>query len=78
MSKSVPSYRHHKPTGQAVVTLNGKDFYLGPWKSKASIAEYDRLIGEWLANGRRLTSSERWERTEAALAQFNPPRLAGQ
>jgi hypothetical protein len=25
----VPSYRRHKPTGQAVVTLNGKDRYLG-------------------------------------------------
>ena len=24
----VPSYRHHRPTGQAVVTLNGKDHYL--------------------------------------------------
>ena len=43
-----PSYRHHKPSGQAVVTLNGLDHYLGPWKSKASKAEYDRLIREWL------------------------------
>ena len=34
--------------------MDGKDHYLGPWKFKASIAEYDRLIGEWLANGRRL------------------------
>jgi hypothetical protein len=24
----VPSYRRHKPSGQAVVTLNGKDRYL--------------------------------------------------
>lgn len=48
-----PKYRLHKASGQAVVTLHGDDHYLGPWKSKASIAEYDRLIGEWLANGRR-------------------------
>ena len=27
--KNLPSYRLHKPTGQAVVTLNGKDHYLG-------------------------------------------------
>ena len=27
--KHLPSYRLHKPTGQAVVTLNGKDNYLG-------------------------------------------------
>lgn len=50
----VPSYRRHKPTGQAVVTINGKDFYLGTWNTKASKLEYDRLIAEWMANGRRL------------------------
>jgi integrase len=50
----VPSYRRHRPTGQAVVTLNGRDFYLGKWNTKASRAEYDRLIGEWLAAGRNL------------------------
>ena len=48
----VPSYRRHKPSGQAVVTLNGVDHYLGKWNTKASRAEYDRLIGEWLAAGR--------------------------
>jgi hypothetical protein len=31
----VPSYRRHKPTGQAVVTLNGKDHYLGRWNTVA-------------------------------------------
>jgi integrase len=50
----VPSYRRHRPSGQAVVTLNGRDFYLGKWNTKASRAEYDRLIGEWLAAGRNL------------------------
>jgi hypothetical protein len=25
----VPSYRRHTPSGQAVVTLNGRDSYLG-------------------------------------------------
>ena len=51
-SKSVPKYRKHKASGKAVVTINGKDFYLGPYNSKASKIEYDRLIGEWLASGR--------------------------
>jgi hypothetical protein len=50
----VPSYRRHRASGQAVVTLDGRDFYLGLYGSRASRAEYDRLIGEWLANGRRL------------------------
>jgi len=52
----VPKYRRHKPSGQAVVTLSGKDHSLGRWNTKASRAEYDRLIGEWLAGGRRLPS----------------------
>ena len=49
-----PSYRLHKPTGQAVVTLNGRDFYLGRFGSPESRAEYDRTIVEWISNGRRL------------------------
>lgn len=55
-SLRVPSYRRHKPTGQAFVTLNGQDIYLGKWNTAASRAEYDRLIAEFLANGRRLQS----------------------
>lgn len=51
--RSTPSYRKHKASGQAIVSLSGQDHYLGPWRSKASRVEYDRLIGEWLANGRR-------------------------
>ncbi len=58
MSKTirVPSYRLHSPTGQAVVTLNGKDHYLGKWNTKPGKAEYNRLIGEWLAGDTDLPS----------------------
>ena len=58
MSIRTPSYRRHKPSGQAVVTLNGRDCYLGKLGSPESRAEYDRLISEWLANGRRLAGPE--------------------
>ena len=54
LTKSVPKYRKHRASGQAIVTLCGKDHYLGPHGSKTSIAEYDRLIAEYLANGRSL------------------------
>jgi integrase len=47
-----PSYRLHKKSGQAIVTLSGKDFYLGPYGSEESRTEYDQLLAEWLANGR--------------------------
>ena len=45
---SVPSYRYHKPSGQGVVTLSGKDFYLDPWQSESSVTEYRRLLAEWM------------------------------
>ena len=50
---SVPKYRRHRASGQAVVTIGAKDRYLGPYRSKASLIEYDRLIAEWLANDRQ-------------------------
>jgi integrase len=53
-----PSYRKHKATGQAVVTLNGRDTYLGRYGTRESKAEYDRIITEWLANGRRLPATD--------------------
>lgn len=52
-----PTYRKHKATGQTVVTLNGRDFYLGPYGNEASRAEYDRRIAEWLGNGRTLPAA---------------------
>jgi integrase len=36
------------------VTLDGRDLYLGRYGSPQSRAEYDRLVAEWLTNGRRL------------------------
>ena len=56
MKHSNPNYRLHKPSGQAVVTFNGKDKYLGKFNSSESQAEYDRLLAEWLANGRIVPS----------------------
>jgi hypothetical protein len=56
VSARVPSYRLHKPTGQAVVTLNGRDRYLGKHNTAESRAEYSRLLAEWLVAGRQLPS----------------------
>jgi integrase len=53
-TKRIPAYRCHRASGQAVVTLNGIDHYLGPHGTTASKVEYDRLTAEWLAGGRRL------------------------
>lgn len=55
LKNGTPNYCKHKASGQAVVTLNGRDFYLGKHGTAASRREYERLIGQWLASGRTLT-----------------------
>ena len=67
LTTSAPKYRHHKPSGQAVVTLNDKDHYLGKFNSKASKQLYDRLIGEWLAGGRQSLDARHEETSVAQL-----------
>ncbi|TWU27622.1 tyrosine-type recombinase/integrase [Bythopirellula polymerisocia] len=66
-SNHLPKYRKHRGSGQAVVTLNGRDFYLGPHSTKASKLEYDRLIGEWLASGRNSLHGPTGETTVVEL-----------
>lgn len=46
----MPDYRYHI-SGQAVVTLDGKDFYLGLHDSAESRSKYFALIQEYNANG---------------------------
>jgi len=53
---AVPSYRRHKQSGQAIVTLSGRDVLLGPYGTCESRDKYNRLIAEWLAAGRRLST----------------------
>src|SRR5256885_2342930 len=65
--RRIPSYRLHKPTGQAVVRLEGHDHYLGKHGSEASQEAYRRLIAEWL-----LTRHAPPKRTTAQAA---PPDL---
>jgi integrase len=53
LTESNPKYRRHRASGQAIVTIHGRDHYLGPWNTKASKSEYDRIIAEYLASGRQ-------------------------
>ena len=56
LAKSLPSYCKPKHSGQAIVTINGQDIYLGPHGTRASRIEYHRVIAEYLANGRQLAA----------------------
>jgi hypothetical protein len=56
----VPSYRLHKQSGQAIVTLpdghGGRhDVLLGKYDTEESRAEYARVVAEWAAGARRVT-----------------------
>jgi integrase len=69
---AVPSYRQHRASGQAVVTLNGVDYYLGQWNTRESRAKYDRIVGEWIARGRQLPNPR-----EAESGRFMKEAIAG-
>ena len=48
-SRRIPKYRHYKPKNLGLVVINGKQHYLGRYGSPESLAEYNRLIQEYLA-----------------------------
>jgi integrase len=58
----VPSLRRHKTSRRGVVTLSGKDHYLGPWPDPDSsppsdvVRTYEKAVAEWLAAGRRASA----------------------
>ena len=43
-----PKYRPHKSSGQAVVTIRGKDHYLGKHGSVQSQERYHQLLAEFV------------------------------
>jgi integrase len=57
--RSVPSYRLHRQSGQAITTLTDgvggrRDVLLGKHNTAASRAEYARVLAEWEATGRAI------------------------
>jgi hypothetical protein len=52
-STRLPKYRHHKASGQAVVTLGGREVYLGRHGTAASRQAYRRAVAEFMAAGGR-------------------------
>jgi hypothetical protein len=49
MTHRTPSYRYHKARDCAVVTIAGRDRYLGKFQSPESPEDYHRLVAEHLA-----------------------------
>lgn len=48
MSLKIPKYRLHKGSGQALVQIHQKRFYLGKYNSEESKEQYRRYIAEFL------------------------------
>lgn len=46
----IPSYRHHKGSGQAFVQVKGERFYLGKHGSDESREKYRRFVAELTAS----------------------------
>ena len=46
--RRIPSYRLHKPSGQARVIIDRRHIYLGKYGSPQSWVKYNRLIAERL------------------------------
>lgn len=57
-SLRTPKYRRHKAKGLALVTINGRDIYLGKYGSESSKQEYRRLVAEYLQHGATATTSQ--------------------
>ena len=51
-SARLPSLRLHRPSGRAVVSLGGRDVYLGAHGTPEAKRTYEAVVSEWLANGR--------------------------
>ncbi len=63
----IPSYRLHRASGCAVVTLNGQDHYLGAFNSPDSRSEYRRVISEWIARAQISSAGE--NRSDLAVVE---------
>jgi hypothetical protein len=62
----IPKYREFKPRGLAVVTIRGRDIYLGKLNSPESHEKYQATIAEFIA-ARGVTPQERAQLTVSEL-----------
>jgi integrase len=63
-----PSYRKHKASGQAVVTIDRKDHYLGVHGTPESRLRYERLISAWM-QGEPVPSRESESSNDITVAE---------
>ena len=74
MPRGTPGLRLHKPSGRAVVTLDGKDHYVGKWDTPEAKERYHRLVAEWL-EGKRTGAESRAADQAKGLTGNQTPTL---
>jgi integrase len=52
LSRALPRYTLHRQSGQARVSIGGKQVLLGKFNSPESRQKYDLVVGQWIAAGR--------------------------
>lgn len=67
-SQRPPAYRLHKARKSAVVTIDGKNHYLGPFGSPESHEKYARLISEWRIHAKHLLPTTGTRRADPTLS----------
>ena len=69
--RRIPKYRRFKPKNLGLVVIDGKQHYLGRYGSPESVAEYNRLIQEWLAREPLTRTEPGPDMAEEHLTQTN-------
>ena len=74
----LPQVRLHSGSGHARVRINGTEHWLGLFGSPEAQAAYDRLLAEYLANGRQVAPKAERQETPPPIPQpeavpANPP-----
>lgn len=68
-----PQMRFHAHSGQALVRINGKVIYLGPWDSQEAKAHYHRLLAAWHVEHPQGTKTARPKPLPAVVEPAAPP-----
>jgi len=69
----VPSLRLHKASGQAVVTVRGRDIYCGKHGTPEAAANYQRVIATLVASGPEVVRHHGVPRPGGRRPAFRPP-----
>lgn len=65
---SLPTLRHHRASGQGVVTLGGRVRYLGPFGTDECRQRYNAELADWLSGGTEKVGLAAW-RSQPSLVE---------